>query len=325
MEEQPNNQQRISLSTFLPEDWFAQPEQSSVWITGFQIANVAAENFSTPFTKINLGDVVALILFGELNYLDPGNIVFDFSVPGQLHVNAPPPVQKRSPIGGWLLLMTPFVVDGAQRSEAEVRQNISAAAGFLAAFNGRNMVYEQVFHNVLEVQSGRLTIFSVTVVNPSTYPTPDLSSQRLNLIETAKSHLSQQPTASGNRVLLSLRWYEASLRSTGVDSFLQAWIAIEVLVMDDTNIRPINDALSRIYGIAPEEAKRRFNVGRIFGIRGRIVHNGELISISQPVTDYLEAIYVDVLYEILGLATEHRVDAQINSPTTNILRILNEV
>jgi len=325
MEDQANSQQQITLSTILPASWFTQPENSSVWITGFQIANVAAVNFPTPFTEINIGDILAVILYGELTYFELGKMILDSSVPDQLSLITPTPIQQRSPKSGWLLLITPYVVDGVQRDEPEVKHNIFAAAGFLAAFNGRNMIYEQVFHNVLEVQSGRLTTFSGVIVNSSTYPTPDLSSQRINLIETATSQLSQLPVALKNRVWLSLRWYEASLRSTGVDGFLQAWIALEVLGIDKADIRPVNEALARIYGITLNEAKQRFDVGRICGIRSRIVHDGELVSISQPISDYVEAIYVDVLYELLGLDTERRAESHINNPASTILQLLKKI
>jgi hypothetical protein len=105
-----------------------------------------------------------------------------------------------------------------------------------------------------------------------------------------------------DRVLLSLGWFAQAFESSGVDGFLKYWIAFEALGMSDaSNIRPLNEALERAYGIPASEVETCYGVGRIFGFRSLIVHRGETPSIHGSLLDYLEALYRDVLFERLGL------------------------
>lgn len=75
---------------------------------------------------------------------------------------------------------------------------------------------------------------------------------------------------------------------------------------DTTNIKPIKDALSKIYGIKIEAVDQKFKIGRLFGLRSRIVHNGENVSMHYLVEVYLQSVFVDILYWKLGLTVEKK-------------------
>ena len=79
-------------------------------------------------------------------------------------------------------------------------------------------------------------------------------------------------------------------------AFLKTWIAIEILQMPDTNIAPIRDALSEIYNMKKNEVEEKFNVGRLFRLRGRIVHDGENINITSLFQSYIQFLFIDLLY-----------------------------
>ena len=125
---------------------------------------------------------------------------------------------------------------------------------------------------------------------------------------------------------LSLRWFELALYSKGdVDGFLRYWFAIETLGMPNaTDIRPLNESLARTYGISFEDARKRFSIGRLFGMRSRIVHNGQIIPIHQNLSKYVEAPYVDILYEHLGLTSEQRAAGVLNTAGFNLKQYLQE-
>ncbi|MBD0325807.1 MAG: hypothetical protein ICV68_05215, partial [Pyrinomonadaceae bacterium] len=127
-------------------------------------------------------------------------------------------------------------------------------------------------------------------------------------------------------IKLSLRWFESALYGKGgIDAYLKYWFAIETLGMPSTtNIRPLVESLSRAYGISHEEAQQKFSIGRLFGLRSRIVHEGQIISVHQNLTKYIEALYVDVLLEHLGLASEHRAEDVIDDPNFDLARYLYE-
>jgi hypothetical protein len=101
--------------------------------------------------------------------------------------------------------------------------------------------------------------------------------------------------------MLALHWFHLAMRDRGVDAFLKRWIALETLAMPDgTNIRPVNEALASAYGISYEEARDTYAVGRLAGLRARIVHHGEPLPIHSKLELYFDAVFYDVLMQLLG-------------------------
>ncbi|HKB64568.1 MAG TPA: hypothetical protein VKC61_01855 [Pyrinomonadaceae bacterium] len=82
---------------------------------------------------------------------------------------------------------------------------------------------------------------------------------------------------------------------------------------DTTNIVPLVESMARIYSISKDEARKKFLIGRLFGIRSQIVHNGMIIPIEDKLLQFLDAVYADLLYEQLGLVTEHRAETLLSS------------
>ena len=55
------------------------------------------------------------------------------------------------------------------------------------------------------------------------------------------------------------------------------------------------------YQISYDEAKDKFKIGRVQNLRSEIVHTGKLPVFSHALLDYLQAIYVDLLFIKTGL------------------------
>ena len=109
------------------------------------------------------------------------------------------------------------------------------------------------------------------------------------------------------------------MRKHGIDSFLSFWIAIETLAMDDTDIRPINETLARVYQVSVQEASKQFGVGRVFGLRSKIVHHGHIASIHAKLKLYLEALYSDLLFAELNLPSEYKTKSMLNDPEFDLM------
>ena len=76
------------------------------------------------------------------------------------------------------------------------------------------------------------------------------------------------------RFKLALGRMEEASRSVAV---LAAWAAIETFLMPTiTNVKPINEALGRIYEIEVAEAKEEVFVGRFRFLRSSVVHDGDI-------------------------------------------------
>ena len=63
-----------------------------------------------------------------------------------------------------------------------------------------------------------------------------------------------------------------------------------------------------MYGLDGPQTEERFCVGRIFGLRGRIVRGGEMCPIHGALLDLLEGVYVDVLLDRLDLPSRRKAE-----------------
>lgn len=71
--------------------------------------------------------------------------------------------------------------------------------------------------------------------------------------------------------------------------------------MTSTDIADLNESLAGAYGTTRASAATEFGIGRLFGLRSQIVHNGARKRVSTDLTDYMECLYADLLvYELLG-------------------------
>jgi hypothetical protein len=206
-----------------------------------------------------------------------------------------------------------------------VKRTISTSAGIIAAFSGRNAVYEKIYDNILDVGTGAASGFSPVFSNPWVFPHPNFSKDRVALIRKGITCLNTIAIQMRNRIELAMHWYEEALRDQGRDAFLKSWIALEVLAMpDSTNVRPITEALARAYSISYDEATKAYGVGRIFGLRSRIVHNGELLPIHFLLEEYTQAIFADVLFDMLQLPSDRRIEAVKAKPEFDLNGFLQE-
>lgn len=137
---------------------------------------------------------------------------------------------------------------------------------------------------------------------------PDISPESTARINDAATAIMKMPDAERARVRLSLRWFNAALRDAAHDAFVKFWIAVETLAMpSSTNILPIFESLARAYGISVPDAKTRFPIGRLFDLRGRIVHKGEMLELPGAVLGYMSALFFDLLSELLLQPNEGRL------------------
>jgi hypothetical protein len=72
---------------------------------------------------------------------------------------------------------------------------------------------------------------------------------------------------------------------------------------DTTNIRPISELLAQILGRPEQDVKGKLGIGKLFGLRSDLVHNGKLALSREElgeVIQNLESICVEVLRRVSG-------------------------
>ncbi len=317
-------QEKTPLYKLIPSGWFSDVTKSSIWMVGYRrMMQTTRQDFSQ-LLIVDLGDVRAIFVYGNLSYRDSSNIL-EFGDDHVYHINASKLETKETNIGSWTILITPDVSDGLQRPEPEIRNSISIAEGLLAAINSPNMVFKKVFENIVELPSLTTTTFSPIMTNAATDLSPNLTAQALQVLSLSSANLQALPENIQNRVKLSLRWYSKSLIEIGIDGFLSIWIAIEVIGMPDTsNIRPALETLAKIYQVDYRTAVNRFQLGGIQNFRSKIVHDGKMFPVHFLLTKYLGAVYIDLLRETLHLPHESRAEKVLNNPQFAIDNFINQ-
>jgi hypothetical protein len=282
---------------------------------------VTLKDFAQGQQIIDLGDVRAIFNYGSLSYMD-ASAIYEFGIDHVRRSDYSQFTSKETNIGGWTILITPYVCDGVQRTEQETRNSIIVAEGLLSALNSPNIVYEKVYENIVELSTIKTSAFGPTLIVLN-HP-PNLQPPALQLLSQASVNLHALPENIRNRVNLSLRWYSKSL-VRGLDGFLSIWIAIEVIGMQDTsNVKPAVELLAKIYQVDYRTAVNRFQLGRIQDFRSKIVHDGKMFPIHSLLMTYLEAIYVDLLAETLNLPHGRRAGTVLNYPQFDLGEFINQ-
>ena len=305
------------LGDLVPGDWFIDPVASTVLVVGYAVMRVPADRPGV-LRAFDLPSVRALLGTIDFPYFDTSTVRFEVDTANLVRVEGHVE-PRRTPLAPHLILLTPLRVDGVDGNEAEARSRVEAAAGLLAAFLGRNAVYRLVFENVTQVAPGAsgqtVTGFSRAVENPLSFPAPPLDDATIDLIKQAGKSLAAVDPVRRERYVLALRWFHQALYGGGVDSFLRYWIAVEaVSPMTSSDIAPLVGALAHGYGIAVGDVKARYGIGRIYGFRGRIVHQGARGPVHGRLLDYLGALFVELLRIGLGLPVARSLDTLLSSP-----------
>jgi len=211
-------------------------------------------------------------------------------------------VNHRTNLGTFVVLVTPHDREGVSGREDTSRERLRTAAGLLGALMGRTAVFEPLFDVEIDSTGNTSGITSPTFENPAAFREPDLSESGLGMVELCAARVSSLPAEARHRTELSLRWlYEAMHERDGVFAFLKYWIAIETLAMPDgTRIKPVIRQLAAAYGRPEAEVNRVFAIGRLFSVRGDIVHRGRALRVDQHLLAYIEAVYVDVFAHAVG-------------------------
>jgi hypothetical protein len=119
-----------------------------------------------------------------------------------------------------------------------------------------------------------------------------------------RAHISSDPDLQRRRELMARFFSKAVALDPSEEKFLFLWTALEVFPMKDTtNIGPISDYLGQILNRPAAEVKDKLGIGRTFGLRSDLVHNGRLDLTPEQLAELiqkLENICLEVFRSISG-------------------------
>lgn len=316
----PAMKSAIELRSLASPGWFREIATSKIWLTAIRSVLVDTQQLHGRVVH-EFENARISIIHGEIRFPDRYPLSLHFSNEGQLVV-APMATHVIERVGAWILIAQPYVIDGQQVDEAVVRNRASQFIGIYGAVNGRNMVYEKVFEGSVEMGGGNIETVSPVVENPHASPRPDFSMKKLDQIRHAVTRIESKSIGERQRIELALHWHEKALQSMGLDGFVNHWVALETIGMPNTtNIRPLNESLARAYDVPIDKAVSRFGVGKIYGLRSRILHGGENLPIHQDLTAYMEGLFSDVLFEKLEMPSDKHAGLLLERENFDIGRL----
>lgn len=235
-----------------------------------------------------------------MSYLDGSTLSLRFGPDGEFIAEGGA-THRQSGEGAWLAIVQPCVTN-SPANEYDLKVKASVFAALLISVTTRNYAYARVFDNCVSLVQDQATATSPIVLSPHGFGRPELAG--LDVFQDANGRLASMPATERRRIELSLHWYDKSLRTHGVDSFLSNWIAIETLAMPDTsNVRPINEQLAEVYELRYAVAAETFCVGRLLGLRSRVVHHGDDLIVLAAMSNYMNCLYEELLHYALGMKT----------------------
>lgn len=312
-------QRTVAFHDLVPPEWVP-AEDSELWTAAYRVLRAPVTAFPPDPPIFDFGDVRAVVLWGTLHYLDTAAIRMSLTDAHQWQVDSKDATEKDTPESRYVVFLTRLIGDS---DEPRALAAVAAARGLMIALNGRNMAWDCVYENI--VRRGQITGFSRSWENPLVFKVPDLTAQGVERISRVAAAYRASSDTTRARLALSLRWLESAMGESGVDAVVKFWVALETLAMPDTaNIRPVNDSLQRAYQMPMGEVQTRFGVGRVAGLRSRIVHEGAIVSIHQNLIRYLEALYTDVLLDQLGQPPERLALAVLGTPGFDLPTLLHQ-
>lgn len=229
------------------------------------------------------------------------------------------PQQKslvKTPEGAYLLIMAPV--------DQDTRPPLDVIEGLLGAVGGKALIYRHLFDNELH-SDGRITAYADSVENPAWYDVPNFRSGEMDVLKDLYTAIVDLEQSERARVELALRWIGRATQLRNVDAYLHFWVALETLAMPNTtNIRPAESALAQGYGLSRAEVRQRFGLGRLQGLRARIVHDGFRLQIPGQILKYLAAVFYDLLALRLELPFRRRAEATLCQGSFAVVDWLSE-
>lgn len=310
--------QPFDFRALVPAEWTAR-FGSWVWLRFYRAMRLSEDDLKRKFKTVKTRDAIAFLLYGQPILPQPA-FRFASSDPPVIEAHLGKPLM--APLATYLGTLVPYC--RGPSDDFLARCATDSWVGLLRASLGENIAYEQVAEYGLSLEDGSLNFFSPAARNPQVDPEPAVSDADFAFLRSCYGAIDELPTDMGNRVRLALRWYELSSRQSGVDAFLNQWVALEALGMErQNNVRPIVKTLAISYGIDQSETSKKFGIGPIFGLRSEIMHRGLIPIIHQDLQRYLRGIFRDLLFAKVGLPHRREAESVLNRGDFNLKDLLN--
>jgi hypothetical protein len=219
------------------------------------------------------------------------------------------------PTGATYLLVTTRVeAKDPYHAEEEGRDSLDRVLATLAVLYTPDLLSEPLYRGFLA--SGNTRQFSgwIRLTKPFSLDGNDATAA----IGKARRRLAEDPDIERRFGLMARFLTKAVAYPPCEERFVLLWTILEVFPMKDTSdITPISAYLHDLTGHPTAELKDRLGIGRLFGARSKLVHDGTLpIAISEmgEVFGRLEAICRVVIRGVAGFSYDGSLEPHFSMP-----------
>lgn len=299
------NTTTLNIKEVFPKDWLSNKGGGDIYISAYHCLTNIFDKSQKPYYIGEVLDAKYLIVKTEYQYQE---IVTEFNgIEGGIP-------QFKSEIKSKTTKETPiimFLLKHAGFTESEVLHQLQASRGLMTLIEGENSHYWHLTDRVVHFPKENDSVLG------KSQKSPEKSIAFLNSIRVDNFSKSIQQLDEGlrNKIYLALRWIDgAKHEQNSLDEFLKLWFAIETLIMPDTsNIKPIREFLENAYSFNSDTVNSTFNIGKIFNLRSKIVHDGANIGIHSQLIEYLKALIYDYLCYLCKSSFESKALGVINN------------
>ena len=263
-------------------------------------------------TVLALGKVIAYAFDGAISYWEPSDGHLSATPGVGLQLQTGKPFQRQSPVGTWLIVLTPLY--GESKKAPNPQHLLTEAATHCALLYGRVMLHRRLAQMIVETDDiRRAEIHAVKLIGGPYVAFGSYTEAQPPLITLAaefepyKRGFEQLSKKSEKRVRLALCWYERSIHtSSGIEAFLNLWIGLEVIVKCRSGAHGalgIKNLLMSHYSLSSQlEVDAQFHVQSLYDRRNEMVHGGVFDEVCPFAVDFTGLLFRDIVREVLGLA-----------------------
>jgi hypothetical protein len=186
-------------------------------------------------------------------------------------------------------------------------QQINKAVTILSCMYSPDIFDKVVYRGWLLEHTGIMSAW-IKSVNKLSLDSDEINKQLeiINNLHTNNNEIAE-------RFLLMSKFYAKSLLyDPGEEKFLFLWTILEIFPMKNTSeIKPISTYLSKITGQKEEVIKEKLHIGRMYGIRCGLVHDGQFkvdLKNEGEFFSKIETIVESILRNMIKLPYNKRLD-----------------
>ena len=206
---------------------------------------------------------------------------------------------KKLPKSPYILMTTPFSIDGMQGDYAQTRMRLDMVASTLGMHFGNNYLWELMIDGILNAHDSKIHLGKVLRL-PSQIEGPALHPLNWTHTKALFTKIKALDRQKRSVVELALTLLERGVRDRTETKFFHYWVALEVLC-GTNRADVITNALAKYYKCDKKAVCDQLYWKKFFTARHNYFHKGIIPKFDQTSERYAQLLFLDLLRYQLGM------------------------